>query len=564
MGQFNLIDEKWIRILNLFGEEHLVSIHDVFQNAAEYKMLANENAMCDLVIFRVLLAILYRSTFYQNDSFYDISDLDDFWRDTWNKKSFDMNQIALYLSDFHDRFYLIDDEHPFLQITKQDLPEMMPYLKGAGKKIEDCNFYGLDAFCMDALESDNSISESTAVKGKERANMSTDLIARTLLFHALAEDCNLTKGYPKETYDRNALHSWLSKTVSAVVEGRNLFETLMMNLVLYDPRGGKSFWDEDVLPMWEWDRIDYLHRQFPNMRNPVAFWTIPSTYILLNWKDGKLVGYTGCRGQCVSMNDLSEVPADTMAIWAVRTQGEKDASSVVQITAMSPSSYCSQYDWFYVGSLACMQKSGSISVKESETRKTVGTPIVMDWLRNYSDVFHSVINVRLIYLIFDPKGYVVYAVKDSSLGVYSDLIFDKAVIKDKDGATVYLTDMFAAFASNLQFVGINLYILDQCFGNMKREPKKPPFKNLITTTVASDFYEAIDPIIRDWLVQNHEGYSLERLNAVKDLIFQEAQKQMRQIRDRHGDTVFRTDPIKDFPGQIWNKYFHNIKDDIYK
>ena len=55
---FNLVTEPWIQVLDKDGNPKEVSLLEVFENAASYQRLAGDMASQDLVILRLLVAIL--------------------------------------------------------------------------------------------------------------------------------------------------------------------------------------------------------------------------------------------------------------------------------------------------------------------------------------------------------------------------------------------------------------------------------------------------------------------------------------------------------------------------
>ena len=55
---FNLVTEPWIQVLDKDGNPKEVSLLDVFEDAASYQRLAGDMASQDLVILRLLVAIL--------------------------------------------------------------------------------------------------------------------------------------------------------------------------------------------------------------------------------------------------------------------------------------------------------------------------------------------------------------------------------------------------------------------------------------------------------------------------------------------------------------------------
>jgi CRISPR system Cascade subunit CasA len=158
---FNLVTEPWIKVIDLQGNEQLVSLLDVFKNAQNYRQLAGEMKAQDLSILRFLLAIL--TTVYSrvdangepydwlelDDNFQvDSVDEDDFdeddllktWSDLWNNNNFS-DEVANYLLKYKDRFDFLGDK-PFYQVNEQVYNNLVP----ANKAIDLSKRTGTVAF----------------------------------------------------------------------------------------------------------------------------------------------------------------------------------------------------------------------------------------------------------------------------------------------------------------------------------------------------------------------------------------------------------------------------------
>lgn len=59
--EFNLLDEKWIRVINKDCSVQEVSITDALTQAHMFSDIAGEMPMQDVAVLRVLLAILHLS-----------------------------------------------------------------------------------------------------------------------------------------------------------------------------------------------------------------------------------------------------------------------------------------------------------------------------------------------------------------------------------------------------------------------------------------------------------------------------------------------------------------------
>ena len=115
--EFNLLDEPWIPVINNDNQSEKVSITDAVLNSNNYKSLDCELPSENFAVLRLLIAFLYSSLDLTKDN----------WEDYWND-GFPEDQIRAYASKWHDRFWLIHPEHPFMQAAD---------LRDAVKKLDE-------------------------------------------------------------------------------------------------------------------------------------------------------------------------------------------------------------------------------------------------------------------------------------------------------------------------------------------------------------------------------------------------------------------------------------------
>jgi CRISPR system Cascade subunit CasA len=284
MGCFNLIDEEWIMVYYAdLNETKMVSLNTLFKDAHLIRHLAGDTKTQDFAILRVLLAIL--TTVYSrldsNGEPYEFLDLDDryavkkavdeddaydycealntTWDDLWRRGRFDLTVIN-YLEKWHDRFFLLDDRYPFFQALAED--------------VDDKNLQKGSATSLRGKTLNRTISESNnkvaLFSPKYDSNSNKDILtaaelARWLItFHGytgLADKAMFYYGKTKYT----ASKGWLFDIGGVYIKGDNLFETLILNLILA--------LDEDLSiipqkPCWEYDAhtlISEMRRNnFPN------------------------------------------------------------------------------------------------------------------------------------------------------------------------------------------------------------------------------------------------------------------------------------------------------------
>ena len=126
--EFNLLDEKWIRVRRPDCVVEEVSLKEVFHNAHRYEELAGETAAQDVAILRLLLAVLH-CVFSREDEHGNSEPLVDMeeedqeeevfrrWQALWALRNFPGDIINRYLEDWRERFWLFHEERPFWQVA---------------------------------------------------------------------------------------------------------------------------------------------------------------------------------------------------------------------------------------------------------------------------------------------------------------------------------------------------------------------------------------------------------------------------------------------------------------
>lgn len=288
-GCFNLIREPWIRVTKQDYSTAKVSLAEVFANAHQYRALAGELPMQDTAMLRLLLLILY-GVFMRCDpngdfapitreSGADIDCAEDRWAELWAMGRFPMESIEKYFEKYDDRFYLLHKERPFYQIAN-----MAGGTEGGVNKLDAA----LD-------KSENKPRLFTMVNQGERTSLTYAAAARWLVNYVCHGDCSAKKPSPKQT--------WLGGMETVYVSGKNLFETLMLNLVLYDGEHNK-LWpmaDETELPLWERNDVnDEKNRLTLCPQSPMGMLAIQSRKVSLvaNEKAGCVEGFIWGGGDC--------------------------------------------------------------------------------------------------------------------------------------------------------------------------------------------------------------------------------------------------------------------------
>ena len=216
MGEFhyNLLDEPWIPVLDHQGRHTEVSLTAVFQRARELGAVQHDSPLVVAATYRLLLAILYRSLAPRDHRG---------WRQRWDngEGTFDDPKVLGYLERWRARFDLFDAARPFLQD---------PQAGDHGKPSEPVS--KLDF----AAASGNNATLASHSLDKAPAQISPAAAVLQLLAF---------QGYVaggRTTGEKESFKAGLLRTGYAVlVEGRSLWETLMLNLVPLNGAGEMSW-----------------------------------------------------------------------------------------------------------------------------------------------------------------------------------------------------------------------------------------------------------------------------------------------------------------------------------
>ncbi len=295
MSRFNLLDEKWLMVMTgEKGETEEVSLKELFGNAHRYKRLAGETPTQDFTVLRLLLAVLHTvftrftatGEYYEwvavdTDTFQvkeeidedDISeykeDLYTTWKTLWEKGEFP-DIVNEYLEKYRHRFYLLDEKYPFFQFQEIGEPDY-PY---------SATDNGINKLNGRILESEN---KPRLFVSQYQAGLVYSVAARWLLY---------TNGYApsKSGSPKNGKRgrkstgvAYLGKLGGIYASGRNLFETLLLNLNLPESACVQK-------PIWEAEPQINHFLAIPD--NLAQLFTYPSRQLLLKANENnKIVEY---------------------------------------------------------------------------------------------------------------------------------------------------------------------------------------------------------------------------------------------------------------------------------
>lgn len=262
---FSLLEEPWICVITSEGCTAKRSLTQALFQAHQIRDLAGESKSQDSAILRLLLAVVY-AVFLRKDERGQPEEITNVqealrrWGALWDLGAFPQAPIQEYLDCWRERFWLFHPERPFYQV---------PNLQGTKNPAKKLNGA--------LVESSNKTQLFSLWSGERKNQLTYDEAARWLVFLQGYGDTAAKKPSPKL--------SWLGSIGLIEAKGETLFETLMLNLVLW--KDGTERW-EDGIPSWEEDLPKEKLREIATPGNPSTLLTVQCRRALLQ-KEGQWV-----------------------------------------------------------------------------------------------------------------------------------------------------------------------------------------------------------------------------------------------------------------------------------
>jgi len=217
--QFNLIDDPWIPCLMLNRRRCDRGLQDALISAHEVKEVFDSSPLITAGIYRLLIAVVQRC--------FPISSLAE-WKTLWGEEKLNEQTLTGYLGKWRERFDLFHAERPFYQQAWFTAKKTTP-LKRMGWQFAAGN---------NATLFDHSLDEDRSPIGPAIA---AGWIVATQCFAASAGRGESGQPHTKD--------SPLTRGAVILLQGNNLFETLVLNLLnLHRPDFPNSNSDK---PAWE-------------------------------------------------------------------------------------------------------------------------------------------------------------------------------------------------------------------------------------------------------------------------------------------------------------------------
>lgn len=227
---YDLLPEPWIPVLSPTGQTEHVGLLDLFRRAHELKALLPETPDITIGLYRMLLAILHRA--------YDgPRNLKKDWRAIWDNGRFHQDRIEAYLTKWRSRFDLWDARHPFLQDPDASLDDAVSASRLFVERAQGNNATLFDH----TLDERRPVIEVGAAARRLIGSQTVALGGRI---------CGATESAKAHPF---------ATSVMFIVLGETVFQTLALNLLVYDGRLPIPSTPNDV-PSWELDIRDARKR----------------------------------------------------------------------------------------------------------------------------------------------------------------------------------------------------------------------------------------------------------------------------------------------------------------
>lgn len=302
--EYNLLDEQWILALDGKGDVSAFSLKSIFGHAHELEQLSGEIPTQDLAVMRLLIAVLY-SVYQDRDEDGNSGTIDTYdealrrWKALWDRGRFDTDMISKYLESYRDRFFLFHPTRPFYQA---------PISKGTSYRAPKLN--------GEISVSNNKPRLFVPVSGRDYDYMGYAEAARWLLNLNGYDDTSSKKTVRDEKMPSSGA-GWIGKLGPIYIKGSNLFETLMLNMVLvsddYTPYPVGN-------PTWASEKANTAERVImPLPKSPVELFTLQSRRILLEREGDYVSGYLLMGGDIVQKENAF---TETMTLWRQTKDGD--------------------------------------------------------------------------------------------------------------------------------------------------------------------------------------------------------------------------------------------------
>ena len=318
--RFNILDDPWILCVFSDGSIRELSLRDVFREAPHIRSISGDLPQQSIPLMRLMLALLYCAYSGMEAEPASVPGMRKLWERLWRQGFFDLGILDGYFDEFHDRFYLLDPERPFYQVSGLAYASDKEY-DPVGEMIADVPKPDKFLFSMRSSNALDSIDLAQAARwlvflqAYDIAGIKSPVVGST---HVKSGRVYAPKGLSGT--------GWLGTLGPVMVEGESLFRTLLLNWCLYDSNNDDIRLfdnDEDVAP-WELDDPvgpDLTVRA--SFTGPVDALTFQSRRVRLvpNEDGSRIIGMVNCYGDVIAAYNTDA--CEKMTAWRKSSAQQK-------------------------------------------------------------------------------------------------------------------------------------------------------------------------------------------------------------------------------------------------
>lgn len=238
-ASFTLLEEPWVPCVWLGGDAEPLSLRDTLVQAHKLREIYYDSPLTVAALHRLLLAILHR-VFGPKDR--------GVWTTLWRAGRWDAHKLDDYLSQYRLRFDLFDKRHPFYQVARFP-PGIDPDPNPVSQLSQE-----LSSGNNPTLFDHHFDLTSRAISPAEAARRIVTVQAFTIGFGRSHKEGNSYIYRKDGPCTRGALF---------LVQGKTLFQTLLLNMREYPDTGSRLPDTPDDKPAWEMDNPLVPRRNVP-------------------------------------------------------------------------------------------------------------------------------------------------------------------------------------------------------------------------------------------------------------------------------------------------------------
>lgn len=456
----NLIDDPWIPCRFDDGTTRELGIQEALLRAREVTELSGDVPTQVFAVMRLLIAFLSRATQGPSDEYA--------WRDLWRDGP-SVEVIATYGDRFRHRFELLHPEYPFMQVaTLQTAKGEFSPLSKIIADVPD----GHQFFTTRGGEGLSSLTPAEAA----RWLLNTHAFDPSGIKSGAIGDARVKggKGYPIGT-------GWAGNLGGLFVEGKNLWETLLLNLIPLETNWVTRVGDDS--PVWEREQQDAAPTGLVPT-GPVSLYTWQSRRIRLIEKDGVITSVLVANGD--PLEPFNKNHLEPMTAWRRSTPQQRKHD--VAIAYMPRTHTPGRALW---RGLSAILPTAASAYSADDGQDNV-TALVVQWasyiLDTMSDSSH--VQIRAIGIEYGSNNSVISEIIDDRLNV------PLAVLSEVDPRLVPIV-LRAVDRTEREAV----FALKNLASNLVRAAGADSDKILDgrRDRAAEMAYSALDPIFREWL-----------------------------------------------------------------